>query len=143
MSVVEDTLGWRGLGTSHPDVQPSSFCSLPLWNGVSSSIGVLKKGFAKSTRMFCAWKIKTTRRGSNFHTRTACCCQPSGGSPCPSGLLSKPTAQPGLAPHQASWAGDKRCVSTAQNDHIHPVSNGFYGTFGYSVQGFFLLKSFQ
>lgn len=64
----------------------------------------------------------------------------SGGSPLPIRICF-PSPQLSLAsPHTRLPGPEAKGVSTAQNDHTHPVSNGFYGTFGHSVQVFYLRR---
>lgn len=109
MSVVKDTLGWRGLGDVPSRCLAKFLCSPSLWKG--GSVRVLKKSFAKSMQMFCAWKIKT-RRQQLSHRRSP---QPALRLPSLPSLSASP-ARSSAWPHPTtnSGEGDKRCVSTAQ-----------------------------
>lgn len=70
MSVGEDPLGRRGLGTPHTDVQPSSFCSLPLWNGFIINMSP-EKGFCKEhANVLCLEDQNNPQRQQLSHTHS-------------------------------------------------------------------------
>lgn len=120
---------------SHPDVRPNSFVHLSVeWQYISNMSS--EKGFCKEhPNVPCLQDQNDLQRQQLLNT--AACRRPPAAFPVLSGLLSKRAAP--MASPQTRLLADKRCVSAAQNDRIHTVSNGLHETFGHTVQVFLFL----